>query len=864
MPNGESQPLRHLDYSGRANQSDYKYPRKIRSSFERRDVDRANHANSLRGDLLNAESEADRLSKLPELARYQDEAGITIVVRSAPNYPLKLEALDSPSQGIVLASTKIEEVMMPDGSTGRVMLASVFIEHGKLSYLTKRLADYELEKKRTDKNGKVIAADHADLIANIESIGIAAIETLWNSNHGLPPVDDLTWWEVWIRVSKKSERERHTTIVKHECERLGIEVKDEVLDLPEHSVMLLRATRRTLANAIAILNFVSELRRPAVAGAFFIELRPAEQHQFADDLLQRMLPPPSDAPAVCVLDSGVNRGHPLLSKLLDENHVDAVKVEWGTDDHYPGGHGTPMAGLAAYGDLSKVLESSELVELTHRLESIKILPRAGANEPENYGVITQTGMTLAENNALDRKQRVFALAVTATDAPDFTEKGKPTAWSSALDSFASGATEEDAVKRLICVSGGNVPWNVFKNTSADYPSKNEVVPLEDPAQSWNALTIGACTSLIVPKDANDEMLPDLYPVAQKGGLSPFSATSCLWTDEASRQWPLKPDVVFEGGNLAKDIQGNLQEADSLSPLSTNADFQKHLFTPFNATSAATALAAGMAARLFAEYPSLWPESIRGMMVHSAEWTPEMLRGVKLSKKENVGHVVRRFGYGVPDLDRALRSAPSRATLFCQDSLQPFLKDEGIKTKDMMLYRFPWPVDLLREHGDCRVRMKVTLSYFIEPNPGSRAVSSKYRYAGCNLRFAVRTPTERSLENFISRVSAAVSAEDKAAYVKPDDTTDGWTLGEDLRCRGSIHSDTWNGTASQLASMEHLIVYPVNGWWKMRTQHKRFNQRVRYSLIVSIETIGAELDIYSPIQAEVAVAPDVSVSHDVAV
>jgi hypothetical protein len=193
-----------------------------------------------------------------------------------------------------------------------------------------------------------------------------------------------------------------------------------------------------------------------------------------------------------------------------------------------------------------------------------------------------------------------------------------------------------------------------------------------------------------------------------------------------------------------------------------------------------------------------------------------------------------------------------------------LKDEGVKTKDMMFYRFPWPIDLLREHGDCRVRMRVTLSYFIEPNPGSRAVSSKYRYAGCNLRFAVRTPTERSLENFISRVSAPVSEEDKAAYVKPDDTTDGWTLGEDLRCRGSIHSDTWNGTASQLAAMEHLIVYPVNGWWKMRTQHKRYNQRVRYSLIVSIETIGTELDIYSPIQAEVAVAPDVSISQDVAV
>jgi hypothetical protein len=103
----------------------------------------------------------------------------------------------------VLASTKVEEVAMPDGSIAKVMLTSVFIEHGKLSYLTKRLADYEQEKKRTDKNGKVIAADNADLMANIESIGIAAIETLWNSKHELPLMDEVAWWRFGFECQRR-------------------------------------------------------------------------------------------------------------------------------------------------------------------------------------------------------------------------------------------------------------------------------------------------------------------------------------------------------------------------------------------------------------------------------------------------------------------------------------------------------------------------------------------------------------------------------------------------------------------------------------------------------------------------------------
>jgi hypothetical protein len=347
-----------------------------------------------------------------------------------------------------------------------------------------------------------------------------------------------------------------------------------------------------LASATAVLNFVSELRHPAVTAKFFIEETPTEQQLWTDDLLSRVEPPPEDAPAVCVLDSGVNRGHPLLADLLAESDQDTVRGEWGKDDHEANGHGTPVAGLAAYGDLTPLLANADPVSLSHRIESVKILPRVGVNEPEHYGPITQAAMAKAESNAPHRA-RVFVLAVTASDAEDFTENGRPSAWSSALDGYTSGAMEEDEKKRLICVSGGNTDLQ----DGTDYPSLNEVTSFGDPAQSWNAITVGAYTEKSIVTDENGDLVADSVCLAKSGGLSPSSATTCLWTSTESRQWPLKPDVVFEGGNFAAGGAGVPDAHDSLSLLTTRANFQATLFAPFGDTSAAAPLAARMAAQI---------------------------------------------------------------------------------------------------------------------------------------------------------------------------------------------------------------------------------------------------------------------------
>ena len=39
--------------------------------------------------------------------------------------------------------------------------------------------------------------------------------------------------------------------------------------------------------------------------------------------------------------------------------------------------------------------------------------------------------------------------------------------------------------------------------------------------------------------------------------------------------------------------------------------------------------------------------------------------------------------------------------------------------DIQFFELPWPRDVLQGLGEQSVRLRVTLSYFIEPNPGRR-------------------------------------------------------------------------------------------------------------------------------------------------
>lgn len=265
------------------------------------------------------------------------------------------------------------------------------------------------------------------------------------------------------------------------------------------------------------------------------------------------------------------------------------------------------------------------------------------------------------------------------------------------------------------------------------------------------------------------------------------------------------------------------------------------------TSAAVCAAARFGAIVRAEYPEFWPETIRALLVDSAEWSERMRAEIEADHKTSkLEHLLRCFGYGVPQLERAVWSGSDALTLVVQDELQPFAGD---KSNEMHMHALPWPRDVLASLGEVQVELRVTLSYFIEPHPASRGWKKRHRYASHGLRFAVQKPIE-SVKKFSKRVNGAARDEDEP---KPDaGDPDGWLLKSDLRGKGSLHHDRWQGTAADLATRQHIAVYPVIGWWRERKALGRSDSKARYALVVSIRTPVSDTDIYTAVKTLVEV------------
>lgn len=166
---------------------------------------------------------------------------------------------------------------------------------------------------------------------------------------------------------------------------------------------------------------------------------------------------------------------------------------------------------------------------------------------------------------------------------------------------------------------------------------------------------------------------------------------------------------------------------------------------------------------------------------------------------------------------------------------------------MHFFELPWPKEILTDNPDMEVTMKITLSYFIEPGVGEVGWKDKYRYRSHGLCFEVNSQTENA-HVFQSRINKAMRDEEED--VDSDSDSSRWTIGMQGRKSGSVHSDSWTGTAAQLAECNLLAVFPVIGWWRQRTHLNKTNTSTRYSLIVTLETPATEIELYAPVQTAI--------------
>jgi hypothetical protein len=443
------------------------------------------HARKLRDEAEAADREARerRARTAQEVGVRPSGDGMLLTFESFPGFELEPAKFDPGNQPPELIAVRTRR----EGDA-EIQLATVYVPEGSLGFFLKRFEQYGTED--TVKGNR----RHADMVERIADLRLATIEALWTDDPAaFPPPEETIWWEVWLRRSDGQEADR----LRAFASVAGFDVGTRQLIFDNRAIVLVHASAVQLSSALDIIDDFAELRAAHTNSAFFSQLTQVEQADWVENLAARTTPADDQAPAACILDTGVNRGHPLLEHSIAEDDMYACVPAWGVHDH--DGHGTAMAGISLYGDLREALEGDADIQLLHRLESAKILPPTGENDPDLYGAITAEAVARTEVQAPTRR-RAFSMAVTADPGGI---AGTPTSWSAAVDALAAGRgfdtlngrltyIDEASLDahRLFLLSAGNV-----SQVDATYLDRCDVEPVQDPAQAWNALTVGAYTDL---------------------------------------------------------------------------------------------------------------------------------------------------------------------------------------------------------------------------------------------------------------------------------------------------------------------------------------------------------------------------------
>lgn len=752
------------------------------------ELDRREHANLLRGqyeDALNLsfqELETTRNSDLPVADGIYLDFSVSSDISPESFHKLR---------GPRLMSVKTDS----DESK-----ATVYLPNNKSQWLTNKLNVYE-------ENGR-----DAKFINRITQISKAEIQNFFTLKEDLEKFEILSAnaildVEVWISKDEIITYS-HDEIVAR-LRSIGAEIESAFIEFGTASIILIRITKQNLAKLPSSIDLLGEIRLFKNA-AILLNASLQEQREWMT-LLNQDIDVVDNPINVGLIDAGIRSGNELLDPFIpDENHLYAV-----TDnpvDKSNEKHGVLMAGLILHGDLCDWIHSPQNHSVISQLVSVKILSGHDEDQttPDFYGAVMEDAITLTRNKDVI----VNCSAIAGEQISD----GKPTSWSSSIDEILYN--RGDSNNLLILAAG-----NVTETLGLSYPDFNITTAPRDPNQSWNAISVGAITrkcSII------DEDYKDTQPLAQTGFLSPY--TPC------SKDWALvKPDVVMEGGN-AIDREGIISSVpDELNMVSTTVKLTGEKFDAMCATSGASALVARLAAKIQYAHPEIGALAIRGLIIHSAEWSDEMKAQFTFDGKLNKELLLHTVGYGEPNQDKAISSFNNSATFILEREFYPFELDERqkLKSRSMDIIELPWPKELLMEMENIQVRLKVTLSYYIQPSPGT----NQYKYESYALRFDVINKTE-TLEQFQQRVSHVSSGTDKSE----NDCTR-WSIGIQNRDKGSIISDYIDTQAVDLADCRYISVSARYGWWYKR-KWRGENPKIKYALIVTIET--PEQDIYSAI------------------
>ena len=630
---------------------------------------------------------------------------------------------------------------------------------------------------------------------------------------------DLTYQE-WDDL-KSSREDEVTRFVVNDYKGEILSIVDgetnKFVELPDSFSCRIQISGQGFKDLVVNFPYIFEVSEPDE----FRELVKTQIVSKQTDTSFELQPPQHNAPKVGVIDSGMQERHPLLRAAIDSQNSTCwiPKQTHLTADLVNGGHGTGVAGTILY---PHKIPRTGKQEAICWIQNIRVLDAKCKLSKDLFPPdLIQAIVNLYHKQ---HNTRIFNHSLTGSVPCRVTYMS---AWAAIIDDWSYN---NDI---LFVVAAGNLPLNNRVGSTrlsiTDHLKANRSYPdylLEDscrianPAQSFQALTVGS-----VGSDYYNN--PPFTSFAKKDQPSAFSCSGFgIWDT-------IKPEVVEYGGDIVTDNNNipSLTTPNAVCPelVCSTLNGGSPIARDKVGVSFPTGKVTHIAAYLEAEFPDENCLLYRALIVQSArlpEWTKQ--------SDVNLLHAIRTIGYGIPNLERAIRNTPNRITLFTS-------RERNIKARQAHVYQVQLPPELISQGEDIEILVEITLSYKAQPR---RTRRNRRRYLSTWLDWDCSKRGEDP-SAFLDRILKE--------YDAPEDVEKGegiftWTLGKQKnyktikgisRSAGTIQKDWTIVKSYELREAFCIAVVGHEGW------NNDPDAYAPYSLVVSFEAINADIPVYSP-------------------
>jgi hypothetical protein len=540
-----------------------------------------------------------------------------------------------------------------------------------------------------------------------------------------------------------------------------------------------------------------------------------------ENINPELVAPPGDAPKVCIIDSGIQEEHRLISPAMDTSasHSFINDDPSTADASVGGGHGTRVAGAVLY---PYQIPRNGKHQLLCHLQNARVLVQVGGNATlPDYLYPPELMEDIVEHF---EGTRIFNLSINSYSPSKIIHMSQ---WASTIDRLMY---ENDI---LFILSAGNIS---VESGSALRPGIKEHIQagrqypnylleqnssrIANPAQSCFALTVG---SICIAKfdDAQKESF------GARDEPSSFSRTGLgLWS-------MIKPDVVEYGGDFVreKNSNPNLSNEPNISPELVKSTYNGG--SGVGQDSVGTSYAAPKVTHIVAHLQRLFPDEssnlYRALIVQSAR-LPEAI-----FSNPTLNHI-RHYGYGIPNLQRSIENSEKRITLIASGKMS---------AKQANLYSIKVPEQMNRPGQDYDILVEVTLSFVARPRRTRRRTNS---YLSTWLDWESSKLGE-SYDQFASRILKDM---DELEERSEDQNSIRWVIRErkdwsrinGIKRQDSSIQKSWCVMKSyELPSVLSLAIIGHKGW------ECDLSEQIPYSIAVSFEALTGNINVYELIRAE---------------